>query len=428
MESATPDEERWLMAAILDHLEREQERPEVDKDLVSSAAESLARAYGLDIHDTATRQHFHLDDLPLAAAHHRGRMAILGEKSNAAKMADEDTVDAEAFAKFVARLKRTTGFFEGMEEGSEEYIRRLARARAKFQERRGKKTQTQAPAEAQLKAPTQVDGQTDTPTGARSVPETQTEATASGTNASIVDDGISDDEKRKAEEIKLEGNAHLKAGRYNDALDCYTKCIELDGSNAVYYSNRAAAKMHLSQFSSAVDDCKIAISIDRQFIRAHERLATAYRGLEMPDLELETLENALRDHPGNELLTKLRNAAKARSEQTNAQGDRGVSSGGGFGGGMPSPEQMAGLAQSMGLNVTPEVLQSFMSSPLGGQLREAMSGNNPGMEQLLQQGMASMLSNPQAAQAQLSELFGGQGAGTGAGNNADPNSNSRTNN
>lgn len=32
----------------------------------------------------------------------------------------------------------------------------------------------------------------------------------------------------------------MKAERYADALQCYTKAIELDGSNAVFYCNRFA--------------------------------------------------------------------------------------------------------------------------------------------------------------------------------------------
>ena len=41
----------------------------------------------------------------------------------------------------------------------------------------------------------------------------------------------------------------MKAERYADALQCYTKAIELDGSNAVFYCNRfAVTQLLLSNY------------------------------------------------------------------------------------------------------------------------------------------------------------------------------------
>jgi len=44
-----------------------------------------------------------------------------------------------------------------------------------------------------------------------------------------------------AEQKKAEGNEHLAAKRYADAIQSYSGAIALWPSNAVYYSNRAAA-------------------------------------------------------------------------------------------------------------------------------------------------------------------------------------------
>ena len=44
-----------------------------------------------------------------------------------------------------------------------------------------------------------------------------------------------------AEEFKAAGNTAFQAGDFKAAIDHYTRAIDLDGTNHVYYSNRSAA-------------------------------------------------------------------------------------------------------------------------------------------------------------------------------------------
>ncbi len=58
----------------------------------------------------------------------------------------------------------------------------------------------------------------------------------------------SNEERRLAKAAKEEGNALLKTKMYNDAIVAYTRAIELDGSNHIYWSNRSAVWMELNHY------------------------------------------------------------------------------------------------------------------------------------------------------------------------------------
>ncbi|KAH9178902.1 putative stress-induced protein STI1 [Lactarius sanguifluus] len=76
------------------------------------------------------------------------------------------------------------------------------------------------------------------------------------------------EDKAAAEKHKQEGNAQ--------AIDAYTKAIELDPSNPVYFSNRAAAHSSKSDHLSAVVDAEKAIELDPKFVRGYSRLGHAH--------------------------------------------------------------------------------------------------------------------------------------------------------
>lgn len=60
--------------------------------------------------------------------------------------------------------------------------------------------------------------------------------------------------------------------RYSEAIAAYTKAIALEGSNHVYYSNRAAAHSSNGDHASAVNDAQKAIELDPSFIKGYSRL------------------------------------------------------------------------------------------------------------------------------------------------------------
>ena len=60
--------------------------------------------------------------------------------------------------------------------------------------------------------------------------------------------------KKMAEALKAQGNASFKEGRYDQAVGYFTSAIDLDGTNAVLFSNRSGAHASLGHFDKALSD------------------------------------------------------------------------------------------------------------------------------------------------------------------------------
>lgn len=84
--------------------------------------------------------------------------------------------------------------------------------------------------------------------------------------------GPSSEDKAAAEKYKASGNSLMSTKQYDAAIEAYTKAIELDPTNAVYYSNRAAAHSSKSSHAAAITDAEKALEIDPSFVRAYHRL------------------------------------------------------------------------------------------------------------------------------------------------------------
>ncbi|XP_037657868.1 small glutamine-rich tetratricopeptide repeat-containing protein beta isoform X2 [Choloepus didactylus] len=65
----------------------------------------------------------------------------------------------------------------------------------------------------------------------------------------------------KADQLKDEGNNHMKEENYDAAVNCYTQAIELDPKNAVYYCNRLALTA-MNKFEEAVTSYQKALELD----------------------------------------------------------------------------------------------------------------------------------------------------------------------
>ena len=55
--------------------------------------------------------------------------------------------------------------------------------------------------------------------------------------------------------------------QFAEAVEGYTRAIELTPSNAVYYANRAAAHIHLENFGCALSDASRAIELDPKYTK-----------------------------------------------------------------------------------------------------------------------------------------------------------------
>ena len=75
----------------------------------------------------------------------------------------------------------------------------------------------------------------------------------------------------EAEQFKEAGNKALQAGNLTSAIESYTKAINADGTNHVYYSNRSAAYLKQGDGNNALEDAISTIAINPGFSKGYSR-------------------------------------------------------------------------------------------------------------------------------------------------------------
>lgn len=107
-------------------------------------------------------------------------------------------------------------------------------------------------------------------------------------------------DKEEAERMKTEGNNLMRTEKFVDALEMYSKAIELDGSNPVFYCNRAAAHSKMNNHHLAIEDCQRAIDMDPTYSKAYGRMGLANSSLEKHKEAVENFKKALELEPDND--------------------------------------------------------------------------------------------------------------------------------
>uniref|UniRef100_A0A671Q1V4 E3 ubiquitin-protein ligase CHIP n=1 Tax=Sinocyclocheilus anshuiensis TaxID=1608454 RepID=A0A671Q1V4_9TELE len=98
--------------------------------------------------------------------------------------------------------------------------------------------------------------------------------------------GNSPEKSSSAQELKEQGNRLFLSRKYQEAATSYSKAINRNPSVAVYYTNRALCYVKLQQYDKALADCKHALELDSQSVKAHFFLGQC-------QLELENYEEAI---------------------------------------------------------------------------------------------------------------------------------------
>ncbi|EEF31906.1 translocon at the outer membrane of chloroplasts 64 [Ricinus communis] len=109
----------------------------------------------------------------------------------------------------------------------------------------------------------------------------------------------SDNQERSAEMAKEKGNQAYKEKQWQKAISYYTEAIKLNGKNATYYSNRAAAYLELGSFLQAEADCTKAINLDKKNVKAYLRRGTAREMIGYYKEAIEDFQYALVLEPTN---------------------------------------------------------------------------------------------------------------------------------
>jgi len=126
------------------------------------------------------------------------------------------------------------------------------------------------------------------------------------------DDGPSQEEQEETEEYRAQklreyrateekekGNAQYKKGKCLAAIACYTRAIEHDPKNAVYPANRAMAHLKMKHYIDAVQDCTIAVKLDKKYTKAWLRRGTALVSMGSFEEAIPDFEHVLKLDPTN---------------------------------------------------------------------------------------------------------------------------------
>uniref|UniRef100_A0A673IBL8 Mitochondrial import receptor subunit TOM70 n=1 Tax=Sinocyclocheilus rhinocerous TaxID=307959 RepID=A0A673IBL8_9TELE len=88
----------------------------------------------------------------------------------------------------------------------------------------------------------------------------------------------------RAQSAKNKGNKYFKAGKYDQAIQCYTDAISLcpkeqKGDLSTFYQNRAAAYEQQLKWTEVIQDCSQAVELNPCYIKALFRRAKALEKL-----------------------------------------------------------------------------------------------------------------------------------------------------
>ncbi|XP_046921979.1 RNA polymerase II-associated protein 3 [Lynx rufus] len=132
------------------------------------------------------------------------------------------------------------------------------------------------------------------------------------------EDGIHVD-SQKALTLKEKGNKYFKQGKYDEAIECYTKGMDADPYNPVLPTNRASAYFRLKKFAVAESDCNLAIALNRSYTKAYTRRGAARFALQKLEDAKKDYEKVLELEPNNfEATNELRKINQALASKENS--------------------------------------------------------------------------------------------------------------
>ncbi|KAJ4460689.1 putative Stress-induced-phosphoprotein 1 [Paratrimastix pyriformis] len=127
-----------------------------------------------------------------------------------------------------------------------------------------------------------------------------------------------EERKNKATAFKEQGNAAFTQRQWAPAAEAYTKAIEMDPAEMVYYNNRSACYLELNELEKAVADAQRAAEIGkttgapkRLLSKAYTRLGEGLRRLGRKPEAADAYRKALAEEESDQIRQKLAEVTRA---------------------------------------------------------------------------------------------------------------------
>ncbi|KAF5741302.1 E3 ubiquitin-protein ligase CHIP [Tripterygium wilfordii] len=98
---------------------------------------------------------------------------------------------------------------------------------------------------------------------------------------------------KQAELLRQDGNLYFSKGRFGAAIDAYTEAITLCPNVAPYWTNRALCHRKRNDWEKVEADCRKAIHLDHNSVKAHYMLGLALLQMEKYAEGVQQLKEAL---------------------------------------------------------------------------------------------------------------------------------------
>ena len=110
---------------------------------------------------------------------------------------------------------------------------------------------------------------------------------------------LTEEQEKQAEALKAEANDYFKQEKFQQAVDLYTKAIEINPKKSVYHANRSIANLRLENFGYALSDASKSIECDKNYLKAYYRRAAAHMALGKYKIALKDYERVYKVRPND---------------------------------------------------------------------------------------------------------------------------------
>lgn len=128
------------------------------------------------------------------------------------------------------------------------------------------------------------------------------------------------DNAAKVQQLKEQGNVCMEAGKLDEAVQHYTKAIELDSANHVLFSNRSAAYAKQGKYDVALEDAETVVRLKPDWPKGYSRKGTALLYLQRNQQASEAFQSGLTHDPNNQQLKEGLTESKRRLQPSASRG------------------------------------------------------------------------------------------------------------